>query len=142
MLADANGGRVVDNGIAATVNGRVITKNQVSFLLARKLKELEKQFPDKGEEHEKLVAEASKGVLKELVDRETTIDKFARLKIEIAPAVVEKEVQREIRDVYQGNLNLLREALKASRMTMDGYRSFLSDRLLEAEIKKKMPQDE
>jgi hypothetical protein len=140
VLAEANGGDAAVNGIAAKVNGRVITKNQVSFLLAPKLRELEKQFPGKGEEYEELVAKASKGVLKELVDRQTIIDQFARLKIEIAPEKVEEEVQREIRDAYQGNPNLLREALKASRMTMEGYRSLLRDRLLESEIRKQIPQ--
>lgn len=141
VLAEANGGDAAVNGIAAKVYGRVITKSEVSFLLAPKLRVLEKQFPGKGDDYEDLVAKARKGVLKELVDRQTTIDQFAHLKIEIAPEKVELEVQRELRDAYQGNPNLLREALKASRMTMEGFRSLLRDRLLEIEIKKQIPQD-
>ena len=140
LLTEANGAEV--NGITAKVNGRVITKNQVSFLLAPKLRVLEERFPDKGAEFTELLAKAQKGVLQELVDRQTMIDKFDHLKIKIAPEKVEEEVQREIRDVYQGNPNLLLETLKASRMTMEGYRSLLRERLLESEIRKQIPQEE
>jgi hypothetical protein len=139
LLADAD--RVEVNGIAAKVNGSVITKNQVSILMAPKLRVLEKQFPDKGVEFEELLSKAKKSVLQELVDRQAMIDQFDHLKIEIAPEKIEEEVQREIRDAYQGDPNLLREAMKASRMTMEGYRSLLRDRLLESEIRKQVPQD-
>jgi len=125
-------------GIAAKVNGHVITKSEVSFLLSPKLQTLSERFPEKGAEFEKLVIEARNDVLKELGDRRVIIGEFDHLEIQIAPERIEEEFQREITNTYQGDADRLQEALKASRMTMEGYRSLLRERLLEAEIKKQL----
>lgn len=128
-------------GIAVTVNGYAIPKNEVSFLLAPKLRTLVERFPEKGAEFEKLVLEARNGVMKELVDRRIVIGESGHLGIQIAPEKIEEEFQREIANAYQGDVNRLQEALKESRMTMEGYRSLLRDRLLESEIKKQLPKE-
>ncbi len=141
IAAWAEVGALEVNGIAAKVNGRVITKNEVSFLLTPKWEKLKQQFPDGGEEFEKILAAERNAVIQELIDRHTTIDKFAHLGIEIVPKRIEEEIQREVRDNYQGNVNQLREALKASRMTLDSFRTLLGDRLLESEIEKRIQKD-
>ena len=132
----------MQNGIAAKINGRAITKNEVAFLMAPTMKELQQRFPDRGAEFEGLLAAASNGVTKELIDRYTIIDQFGHLGIEIAPETIEEEIQREIRDNYKGNADSLRDALRSCRLTMDGFRKLLRDRLLEGEIRKQLPREQ
>jgi hypothetical protein len=64
------------------------------------------------------------------------------LGVKIAPEAVEDEFKREIREIHNGDADELRAALKASRMTIEGFRTFLRDRLLESEIKKRIPEKE
>lgn len=128
-------GRPEVNGIAAKVNGRVVTKNEVAITLVPRKAKLEERFPDGGPEFGRLMEEAHKDVLKELMDRILLIDQFDGPEIRIPEAAVRNEVLREIRDDYQGDEGKLREALKACRMTMDGYRSLVRERLLAGKIR-------
>lgn len=86
----------VVNGIAAKVNGRVITKNEVGILLFPQMKRLEARFPDRGPEFEKQLLEAQKAVLQELIDRKTTLDQANPAPIKIDPKAIDEEVEREI----------------------------------------------
>lgn len=133
-LAEEKPNPKVEIGISAKVNGRVITKSEVAILLAPIRARLDERFPEGGPEHERLLKESQKDVLKELIDRRILIDQFNQPPVQIAPEEVQAEVQREIRDNYQGNADKLREALKASRMTVDGFRSLLRDRLIAKEL--------
>ncbi len=123
--------------IAAKVNGHVITQNQVAMLLTPRLAELLERFPDRGTEFEKLLAEARKNLLQELIDRRMLIDQFNKPEVQITPVVLEAEMQREIRDNYHGNSDEFREALKMNRITLEGFRSLIRDRLIEKELRKR-----
>jgi hypothetical protein len=58
-------GPVEVNGIAAKVNGRVITKNEVSFMLAPIYAQLASQFPRRGAEFERQFKIARDGIVQE-----------------------------------------------------------------------------
>ncbi|MEX0774716.1 MAG: hypothetical protein WD042_03260, partial [Phycisphaeraceae bacterium] len=64
------------NGIAALVEGRVITKNKVGFMLSPIFAQLAAQFPRRGPEFERQVLEAREKILQELIDREIIISEF------------------------------------------------------------------
>jgi peptidyl-prolyl cis-trans isomerase SurA len=123
-------GPVEVNGIAAKVNGRVVTKNQVSFMLAPVYAQLVAQFPRRGPEFERIFNESKNKVLAELIDREIIMDEFKQLGASIKPNVIDEEVDRQIRELYNGNEAKFLEELKKNRLTMDGYRTMTQDKLV------------
>jgi len=141
-LAQKKPVRIEVNGIAAKVNGRVVTKNEVALTLAPRWAELEERFPERGPEFERLLEESREAALKELIDRLVLIDQFKGPEILIPDAAVRKEFQRQIREDYQGDEDKLRDALKACRMTVDGYRTMIRERLVAEEIRRRQDKDE
>lgn len=118
------------NGIAAKVNGSVITKNQVAFMLAPLYAQLATQFPRRGPEFEKQFNEAREKILQELIDRRIILDEFKQLGASIRPNLIDEEVKRQMRELYNGSEELFREELKKSRMTMDGYREMTREKMV------------
>jgi peptidyl-prolyl cis-trans isomerase SurA len=118
------------NGIAAKVNGSVITKNEVAFMLAPLYAQLATQFPRRGPEFERQFNEARGKILQELIDRRIILDEFEQLGANIRPNLIDEEVKRQIRELYNGNEALFREELKKSRMTMDGYREMTREKMV------------
>jgi len=118
------------NGFAATVNGRVITKNEVSFMLAPIFAQLATQFPRRGPEFERQFMEAQQKVLQELIDRQIILDEFKAIGASIKPSVIEEEIKRQMRELYNGDEAKFREELKKSRLTMDGYRKLTEEKMV------------
>lgn len=118
------------NGIAAKVNGSVITKNEVALLLAPTYAQLATQFPRRGPEFELHFNEAREKILQELIDRRIILDEFKQLGANIRPNLIDEEVKRQIRELYNGNEAKFREELKKSRMTMDGYREMTREKMV------------
>ena len=118
------------NGIAAKVNGSVITKNEVAFMLSPIFAQLVTQFPRRGPEFDKQFNEAREKILQELIDRRIILDEFKQLGASIRPHLIDEEVKRQMRELYNGNEALFREELKKSRMTMDGYRKMTLEKMV------------
>lgn len=123
-------GPVEVNGIAAKVNGSVITKNQVSFMLAPVYAQLASQFPRRGPQFEKAFKEAQSNIIQELVDRQIIIDEFKQMGASIRPYIIDEEVKRQMRDLYNGDEVKFREELKKSRLTMNGYREMTREKMV------------
>jgi parvulin-like peptidyl-prolyl isomerase len=118
------------NSIAAKVNGRVITRNEVNFLLAPTFAQLATQFPRRGEEFERRMKEARDGILKELVDRQIILDEFKQLGASIKPQFIDQEIKRQVRELYNGDQTKFNEELKRSRLTMPGFREMTREKLI------------
>lgn len=118
------------NGIAAKVNGQVITKNEVSFLLAPIYSQLATQFPRRGPEFVKQFKEAQEKVLQELIDRQIIIDEFKQLGATINPNIIDEEVKRQVHQLYNGDEKKFRDELKRSRLTMEGYREMTREKMV------------
>jgi len=118
------------NGIAAKVNGRVITKNQVSFMLAPLYAQLSAQFPRRGPQFESLFKEAKSKIIQELVDRQIILGEFKQLGASIKPYIIDEEIKRQMRELYNGNEIKFREELKRSRLTMEGYREMTREKMI------------
>lgn len=123
-------GPVEVNGIAGKVNGRVITNNQVSFMLAPVFAQLAAQFPRRGPQFDAKLAEAKGNIIQELVDRQIILDEFKQLGAFIKPNLIDDEVKRQIRELYNGDEVKFREELKRSRLTMEGYRSMTKEKMV------------
>ena len=118
------------NGIATKVNGKVITKNEVSFLLAPIFSQLSTQFPRRGPEFVRQLEEAQKKVLQELIDRQIILDEFKKLGASINSTIVDEEVKRQINQLYNGDEKKFRDELKKSRLTMEGYREMTREKMV------------
>lgn len=122
-------GPVEVNGIAAKVNGRVITKNEVSFMLAPIYAKLATEFPRRGAQFEAKFKEARDGILQELIDRQIILDEFKQLGAFIKPNLIDEEIKRQMRELYNGDEVKFREELKRSRLTMEGYREMTREKI-------------
>ncbi|WP_193211573.1 peptidylprolyl isomerase [Luteolibacter marinus] len=126
-------GAIEVNGIAAVVNGNVITKNKVGFMLSPVFAQLAAQFPRRGAEFERQVLEAREKILQELIDRQIIISEFRELEkkgANLKPQVIEQEIDRQIRTNYNGSEEKFEEELKRARMTRDGYRKMTREQLI------------
>jgi len=123
-------GPVEVNGIAAKANGRVITKNQVSFMLAPVYAQLVTQFPRRGPQFEAKFKEAKSGIIQELIDRQIILDEFKQLGAFIKPNLIDDEIKRQMRDMFNGDEVKFREELKRSRLTMEGYRAMTKEKMV------------
>lgn len=128
--AQAAGGPVEVNGIAAKVNGRAITKNQVSFMLAPLFAQFAAQFPRRGPEFERQFKEAKDKVIQELVDRQIILAEFKQIGATIKPYIIDQEIKRQMRELYNGDEAKFREELKRSRLTMEGYREMTREKMV------------
>jgi peptidyl-prolyl cis-trans isomerase SurA len=118
------------NGFAATVNGRVITKNEVSFMLAPIYAQLATQFPRRGPEFERQFKEARDKVIEELIDRQIILDEFENIGAAIRPNLIDDEIKRQMRELYNGDQKKFRDELKKSRLTMEGYRTMTREKMV------------
>ncbi|TAG08351.1 MAG: hypothetical protein EAZ42_10890 [Verrucomicrobia bacterium] len=126
----AGGGPVEVNAIAAKVNGKVITRNEVSFLLAPRYAQLVTRYPRRGARFDAEFKEAKDAVLQELVDREIILSEFKELGASIKPFLIEEEIKRQMQELYNGDEAKFREELKKSRLTMDGYREMTKEKMI------------
>jgi peptidyl-prolyl cis-trans isomerase SurA len=130
LEAQSAAGPVEVNGIAAKVNGRVITKNQVSFMLAPVYAQLAAQFPRRGAEFERQFNEAKTRIIQELVDRQIILAEFKQLGASIKPYIIDQEIKRQMRELYNGDDEKFRTELKRSRLTMEGYREMTREKMI------------
>jgi peptidyl-prolyl cis-trans isomerase SurA len=123
-------GPIEVNGIAAKVNGRVITKNQVNFLLAPVYAQLVTEYPRRGPQFEAKFKEKRTAVLQELIDRQIILDEFKQMGAFIKPNIVDDEIKRQMREAFNGDEAKFREELRRSRMTMEGYREMTREKMV------------
>jgi len=124
----------VVNGIAAKVNGKVITQNEVSFMLAPVFSQLASQFPRRGGEFERQIKLARDGVVQELVDRQIILTEFNVIQKDkgagIKDQFIDEEIKRQIRELFNGDEAKFQLELKRSHLTMDGYRKMTKDKMI------------
>jgi peptidyl-prolyl cis-trans isomerase SurA len=127
------GGAFEVNAIAAVVNGRTITKSKLGFLLARDYAMLAAQFPRRGAEFERQVLETRNKILQELIDREIILSEFKELEkkgASLPEKAIDREINRQIREAYNGSEELFQEELKRARMSREAYRKMTKDQLI------------
>lgn len=125
----ASSGPVEVNGIAAIVEGKVITKNEVSFMLAPVYAKLAAESPRRGPQFEAKFNEAKANILQELVDRQIILSEFKQLGASIRPDLIDDEIKNQMRNLFNGDEAKFREELKRSRLTMEGYREMTREKM-------------
>lgn len=125
--AFAQEAQVVD-GIAAVVNGDVITYSQVRSLSAPREKLLRSQYT--GQELEKQLKETRELALKDLVDRRLIIQAFKKESYEIPDHFVDQRVHEIIRESFGGDRNTFIKTLEAQNYTLGEFREKELERIM------------
>jgi peptidyl-prolyl cis-trans isomerase SurA len=134
-------GPIEVNGIAAKVNGKIVTKNEVSFMLAPRYAQLAVEHPRRGPQFDSQLKTAKNLIVQELVDRQIIMDEFKQLGAAIKPVIIDEEIKRQMRELYNGNEVKFREELKRSRLTMEGYREMTREKMIVQAMRSKQFSD-
>src|ERR1700682_29826 len=118
---------VVD-GIAAIVNGDVITYSQVRGLSGPREKLLRSQF--KGEELANKIKEARQAALKDLIDRQLILQSFRKENFQIPDHFVEGKLHDIIREEFGGDRNTFIKTLEAQNYTLGEFKKMETERMI------------
>ncbi len=119
QAAPSNDPEVVD-GIAAVVNGDVITMSQVRMLVGPREKLLRSQFT--GEELQKQIKEVRASALKDLIDRQLIVQSFKDEKLSLPDYFVDQRIKDIIRENFGGDRNTFIKTLQAQNYSLTQFR--------------------
>lgn len=119
--------QIVD-GIAAIVNGDVITFSQVRGLSGPRERLLQSQF--KGEELAKQIKAARAAALKDLIDRQLIVQSFVKEKFELPEHFVEERVNDIIRDNFGGDRQTFVKTLQAQNYSLTEFKRQEKERII------------
>ncbi len=119
--------QVVD-GIAAVVNGDVITFSQVRMLSAPREKLLRSQFT--GKDLENKLKEVRQLALKDLIDRRLVIQAFKKESYQIPDHVVDQRVHEIIRESFGGDRNTFIKTLEAQNYSLGEFKEKEMERII------------
>ena len=119
--------QVVD-GVAAVVNGDVITYSQVRVLSAPREKLLRSQYT--GQELANKLKEARELALKDLIDRRLVIQAFKKESYEIPDHIVDQRMREIIRESFGGDRNTFIKTLEAQNYTLGEFKEKEMERII------------
>lgn len=116
------------DGIAAVVNGDVITFSQVRELVGARERALRESF--KGKELTDKVREVRLAALQDLIDRQLVLQDFKKNKFSIPPFIVEDRVQQIIREEFGGDRQAFMRTLEAQGYTLAKFKDIERERII------------
>src|SRR5437588_3629812 len=119
--------QVVD-GMAAIVNGDVITYSQVRALSAPREKLLRSQFT--GQDLENKLKEVRQLAVKDLIDRRLVIQAFKKESYQIPDHIVDQRVHDIIRESFGGDRNTFIKTLEAQNYTLGEFKEKELERIM------------
>ncbi len=126
--------RIID-GIAAIVNGDIITYSQVRGLSLPRERLLRTQFH--GAELEKKIQEARSLALKDLIDRQLIVQSFHKEKFELPEHFVEERINDIIRDDFGGDRNTFVKTLQAQNYSLTEFKKNEMEKIIVAAMRSK-----
>src|SRR6476659_3965728 len=125
--AAAEEAQVVD-GIAAVVNGDVITYSQVRALTAPREKLLRQQLT--GQDLDSKLIELRQLALKDLIDRRLIIQAFKKESYQIPDHIVDQRVHDIIRESFGGDRNTFVKTLEAQNYSLGEFKEKEMERII------------
>ena len=110
------------NGIAAVVNGKVITKSEVRDSVNAQEQMLRIKHREDPAAYEKDMLELRDTALDSLIDRELILSEFAKIGGVIKPQYVEDDINGIIRESFKGDRDAFVTELARTGMTMKKFR--------------------
>jgi peptidyl-prolyl cis-trans isomerase SurA len=118
----------VIDGVAAVVNGDVITYSQVRQLVMPREKLLRSQYRD--QELTDKIKEAREAALKDLIDRQLIIQAFKKDNYQIPDHFVEERMHEIIRESFGGDRNTFIKTLEAQNYTLGEFKKMESEKMI------------
>ena len=122
-----NAAEEVVNGIAAVVNGDIITFSQVRELMGAREKSASEIY--QGPELQKKVLEMRKEAIKDLIDRTLILQEFKKKEFNIPSYIIDDSVQRIIRQEFGGDRTAFVRTLQSQGYTMARFRETEKDKI-------------
>ncbi len=110
------------NGIAAVVNGKVITKSEVAEAVAAQKPMIAMAYRDDPMKAQKMLDEVEKTALDSLIDRELVLAEFAKAGGSIKAQYVDDDINTLIREQFHGDRDSFVVELAKTGMTMKKFR--------------------
>jgi peptidyl-prolyl cis-trans isomerase SurA len=133
-LAADNEPRIID-GVAAIVNGDIITYSQVRGLSGPRERLLRTQYH--GEELEKQIQAARELALKDLIDRQLIIQAFHKEKFELPEHFVDERVNEIIREEFGGDRGTFIKTLQAQSWSLSEFKKNEMEKIIVAAMRGK-----
>jgi parvulin-like peptidyl-prolyl isomerase len=119
--------QVVD-GIAAVVNGEVITYSQVRQVVMPREQVLRQQFH--GADLDKQLKAARDAALKDLIDRQLIVQDFKKQGFNLPDWLVEQRIDEIIRENFGGDRNTFVKTLQAQNVTLGQFKKEETDKII------------
>ena len=127
------------DGIAATVNGKVITKSEVRQEVGFVRLVLQRQ-PLEPSERARRLRELEKKSLDALIERELFLAKYKSTGYPVKPRHVDETINRRIREQFDGDRTRFTEALRQSGITLRRFREKQIDTIKVMRMKQAISQ--
>ncbi len=119
--------KVVD-GVAAVVNGEVITFSAVQELVAARERSLASTY--RGEEYVAKVKELRLAALKDLIDRTLIVQEFKKQGLKLPDYIVDDQINTIIRNEFGGDKAAFLRTLAAQGYTLAKFRKIEEDKII------------
>ena len=116
------------DGIAAVVNGEVITFSQVRELVVSREMALRESL--RGQALEDKIKETRLAAINDLIDRQLVLQDFAKNKFNIPEYAVDDHVNTIIREQFQGDRLAFIRTLQAQGYTLQRFRKVETDKMI------------
>ena len=127
--------RQVIDGIAAVVNGEVITYSQVRSLVGPRERLLRSQF--RGEELQKKIEEVRKEALQDLIDRQLIVQEFKKEEYQLPDFLVDQRINDIIRENFGGDRNAFIKTLQAQGYAFSDFKKDEFEKIVVAAMRGK-----
>jgi hypothetical protein len=117
----------VEEGIAAIVNGEVITRLEVDRAAYAQEADDYKKYQDDVIQLQQQLKSLRLKTVQDLIDRKLIIAAFRQSGGSIPASYMEQQVQRAIKDQYQGDEDRFMQALAAQGESLDEYKARIED---------------
>ena len=118
----------VINGIAAVVNGEVVTFSQVRELVAGREKSAAELY--QGEQLQKKIKEMRDQAVQDLIDRALILQEFKKKEFNIPSYIVDDSIQKIIRQEFGGDRTAFVKTLQAQGYTMARFRDTEKEKII------------
>lgn len=114
---------------AAQVNGHAITVKEVDALLAPRREVLQTMYPRQGEVYLRRLKEEQEKILEQLINNELLLSEVEG-KANIPDHIVEQEIERIVRENYDGKVEEFEKFLRENNLTRRGFRDQQREQIL------------
>ncbi|MCH1505135.1 peptidyl-prolyl cis-trans isomerase [bacterium] len=128
------------DGMAATVNGKVVTRSEVRGTVSREAFLLQQQVLSPSERKKRL-SQLEKEGLDALIDRKLILAEYNKRGYPVRAKDVDTQINYRVREQFGGDRNKFVEALRQAGITMRKFRSDQEDTIKILRMKQAIAQD-